>query len=327
MVIDVPGVLVGHWTDERARTGCTVVVLPEGTVASGEVRGGAPATREFALLDPTRTVDRVDAVVLTGGSAFGLATAHGVVEGLAAAGRGYETIHGRVPIVVAMALYDLGVGDGTVRPGAEHGRLAFDRAVDGAVSSAVDGAVGGAAGGGVGPSMPVGAVGAGTGATVDKWSGQPRPSGLGGATLRVAIAPGAESGPEAELAAELVVSALVAVNAFGRIDDGTADHDIGPPVRPALGPLGSDGELTNTTIGVIVTNARVDKTGCQWLARSGHDGLARALYPAHMPVDGDALVAAATGQVEADPMHLRLLAQAAVTRAVRSLARLDTLGS
>jgi L-aminopeptidase/D-esterase-like protein len=313
MVTDVPGVLVGHWTDERARTGCTVVVLPEGTVASGEVRGGAPATREFALLDPTRTVDRVDAVVLTGGSAFGLATAHGVVEGLAAAGRGYETVHGRVPIVVAMALYDLGVGDGTVRPGAEQGRLAFDSALDGAV----DAVVGGAAGGGAGPSMPVGAVGAGAGATVDKWSGRPRPSGLGVASLRVATAPGAEPGP-----AEVVVSALVAVNAFGRIDDGTADHDIGPPVRPALGPPDSHGELTNTTIGVIVTNARVDKTGCQWLARSGHDGLARALYPAHMPVDGDALVAAATGQVKADPMHLRLLAQAAVTRAVRSLARL-----
>ncbi len=323
MVTDVPGVLVGHWTDERARTGCTVVVLPEGTVASGEVRGGAPATREFALLDPTRTVDRVDAVVLTGGSAFGLATAHGVVEGLAAAGRGYETIHGRVPIVVAMALYDLGVGDGTVRPGAEHGRLAFDRAVDGAV----DATVGGTTEGGDGPSMPVGAVGAGTGATVDKWSGLPRPSGLGGATLRAGTAPGAESGPRAEPEVELVVSALVAVNALGRIDDGTADHDIGPPVRPALGPPDSHGELTNTTIGVIVTNARVDKTGCQWLARSGHDGLARALYPAHMPVDGDALVAAATGQVKADPMHLRLLAQAAVTRAVRSLARLDTLGS
>jgi L-aminopeptidase/D-esterase-like protein len=299
MVTDVPGVQVGHWTDDRARTGCTVVVLPEGTVASGEVRGGAPATREFALLDPTRTVDRVDAVVLTGGSAFGLATAHGVVEGLAAAGRGYETVHGRVPIVVAMALYDLGVGDSTVRPGAQHGRLAFDSAIGGAL----------------GPSMPVGAVGAGTGATVDKWSGQPRPSGLGGATLRVATT------PEAEPGAELVVSALVAVNAFGRIDDGTADHDIGPPVRPALGPPDSHGERTNTTIGVIVTNARVDKTECQWLARSGHDGLARALYPAHMPVDGDALVAAATGQVNADPMHLRLLAQAAVTRAVRSLAR------
>lgn len=303
MVTDVPGVQVGHWTDERARTGCTVVVLPEGTVASGEVRGGAPATREFALLDPTRSVDRVDAVVLTGGSAFGLAAAHGVVEGLAAAGRGYETIHGRVPIVVAMALYDLGVGDGSVRPGAEHGRRAFDSAV-----------------GGTGSSFPLGAVGAGTGATVDKWSGRPKPSGLGGATIRVATATGTESQAGSGNAAELVVSALVAVNAFGRIDDGTSDHDIGPPVRPQPGPSGGDGELTNTTIGVIVTNARVDKTECQWLARSGHDGLARALYPAHMPVDGDALVAAATGEIETEPMRLRLLAQAAVTRAVRSLA-------
>lgn len=320
MVTDVPGVLVGHWTDEQARTGCTVVVLPEGTVASGEVRGGAPATREFALLDPTRTVDRVDAVVLTGGSAFGLAAAQGVVEGLAAAGRGYETVHGRVPIVVAMALYDLGVGDGAVRPRAEHGRRAFDSALD----SALDGADR------AGPPCPLGAVGVGTGATVDKWSGRPRPSGLGGATMRAAVVGAstvaeaertqAGSGAESGIEAELVVSALVAVNAFGRIDDGTSDHDIGPPAGPPLGSSGAVEDLTNTTIGLIVTNARVDKTGCQWLARSGHDGLARALYPAHMPVDGDALVAAATGQVEADPMHLRLLAQAVVTRAVRSLA-------
>lgn len=307
MVTDVPGVLVGHCTEERARTGCTVVVLPEGTVASGEVRGGAPATREFALLDPTRTVAAVDAVVLTGGSAFGLASAHGVVEGLSAAGRGYKTSYGRVPIVIAMGLYDLNVGDASVRPDATHGRRAFDSALE----TLVDGA---------GSPVPLGAVGAGSGATVDKWSGRPRPSGLGGATLRAAPAAGAEPGADPEDDAELVVSALVAVNAFGRIDDGTSDHDIGPPVPAALGPS-DQAEPTNTTIGVIVTNARVDKTECLWLARSGHDGLARALYPAHTPVDGDALVAAATGDVDADPMQLRLLAQAVVTRAVRSLAR------
>ena len=118
MLTDVPGVAVGHWTDERARTGCTVVLLPPGTVASGEVRGGAPGTREFALLDPVRTVAMVDAVMLAGGSAFGLAAADGVVTWLAERGRGYVTPSATVPIVVGCVLYDLAIGDGSVRPDA-----------------------------------------------------------------------------------------------------------------------------------------------------------------------------------------------------------------
>jgi L-aminopeptidase/D-esterase-like protein len=149
MATDVEGVRVGHWTDAEARTGCTVVLFPEGTVASGEVRGGAPATREFALLDPTRMVTRLDAVVLSGGSAFGLAAADGVMAHLAEAGVGFETVGGRVPIVVAMCLYDLAVGDPTVRPTAEHGRAA-------------------AAGAHGGP-VETGRVGAGTGATAPWW--------------------------------------------------------------------------------------------------------------------------------------------------------------
>ena len=116
--LGVAGVEIGHWTDPQARTGCTVVVLPPRTVASAEVRGGAPATRDFALLAPERLVEHVDAIVLTGGSAFGLAACDGVMDVLEAEGRGFETAHGRVPIVVAMALYDLGVGSAAVRPGA-----------------------------------------------------------------------------------------------------------------------------------------------------------------------------------------------------------------
>lgn len=116
MITDIAGITVGHWTDATALTGCTVVLFPEGTVASGEVRGGAPATREFALLDPTKMVQRLDAAVLTGGSAFGLATADGVMSLLAERGQGFETIGGVVPIVVAMGLFDLAVGDGSVRP-------------------------------------------------------------------------------------------------------------------------------------------------------------------------------------------------------------------
>ncbi|MDA3040611.1 MAG: P1 family peptidase [Actinomycetota bacterium] len=281
MITDVPGVLVGHWTDVEARTGCTVVVFPKGSVASGEIRGGAPATREFALLDPLRTVATIDAVVLSGGSAFGLAAGTGVVEWLEEQGRGFKTAHGRVPIVVGMSLYDLGVGDGLVRPTAANGRAAAESA----------------------SSEPgqLGSIGAGTGATVGKWAGRDlaTPGGLGAATYR---------------SGELIVSALIAVNAVGFIDDGTSVADIGPPASS------TPTDPTNTTIGVIVTNAKADKTLCHWLAQSGHDGLSRSLLPAHTSADGDALVAVATGEVEADSFHLRLLAQQAVAAAVRSLA-------
>mgnify|MGYP000347904435 CR=1 FL=1 len=136
MITDIDGVLVGHWTDDEVGTGTTVIRFPEGTVASGEVRGGAPATREFALLEPTRMVTRVDAVVLTGGSAFGLAAADGVMGELAVAGVGFDTVGGRVPIVVAMALFDLVGDDGTAkpidrRPGPDAGRPALAAAVAG----------------------------------------------------------------------------------------------------------------------------------------------------------------------------------------------------
>lgn len=283
MLSDVTGISVGHWTDPVARTGCTVVVLPPGTVASGEVRGGAPATREFALLDPARRVDAVDAVVLSGGSAFGLAAADGVMQWLEEQGRGFETTGGRVPIVVSMCLYDLAVGDGRVRPGAPQGYSACT-----------------AAGSGV---HDIGLVGAGTGATVGKWLGRDKATrgGIGVATIR---------------SNALIVSALVVVNAFGLIDNGSSTEDLGPPAFV----VADQEAFTNTTIGVIATNAVVNKLDCLRIAQSGHDGLARGLLPAHTDADGDALVAVGTGGVSADPWHVRLLAQQAVTRAVRSVA-------
>ncbi len=282
MVTDVPGVLVGHWTDAVAQTGCTVVLLPDGCVASGEIRGGSPACREFALLDPLHKVSAVDAVVLSGGSAFGLAACDGVVDWLAEHGRGFPTATGPVPIVVGLSLFDLGVGDGSVRPGPADGRFAAEHAVS--------------------PNAELGSVGAGTGATVGKWFGRESqtPGGLGGATLR---------------SGELIVSALVAVNAFGFIDDGTTTVDIGPP-RFTVDPENAFG---NTTIGVIATNARLNKVACRLLAQSGHDGMARALLPAHTDADGDALVTVATGVVDADFFHVRLLAQQAVTLAIRAV--------
>ncbi len=158
---------VGHWTDSRARTGCTAIILPEGTVASGEVRGGAPATREWELLGPQRTVDRVDAVLLCGGSAFGLAAADGAMSWLEEHGRGFPTPAGKVPIVVAAALFDLGVGDASVRPGAAEGRAACEAAREGEVET--------------------GAVGAGAGATVGRWRGEQRAAGsAAGSSERVA---------------------------------------------------------------------------------------------------------------------------------------------
>ncbi|MCO8125710.1 P1 family peptidase [Acidimicrobiia bacterium EGI L10123] len=285
MVTDVEGVRVGHWTDAEARTGCTVVLLPEGTVASGEVRGGAPATREFALLDPTRMVTRLDAVVLSGGSAFGLAAADGVMAHLAEAGVGFETVGGPVPIVVGMSLYDLAVGDPAVRPTAQHGRIAAEAATGGAVST--------------------GLVGAGTGATVAKWRGPEhrRPGALVAATRR-----GRDG---------LVVAALVAVNAFGEPGADPGDVAEGSVAGSDLA-RGAPG--TNTTIGVVVTNARLDKVACHLLAQSAHHGLARSVAPSHTSVDGDAFVAAATGKVDAEVAVVRNLAVAAVSDAVLTLA-------
>jgi L-aminopeptidase/D-esterase-like protein len=294
VITDVPGVRAGHWTDAAAATGCTVVLLPDGTVASGEVRGGAPATREWALLAPERLVARVDAVVLAGGSAFGLAAADGVVRFCEERGMGFPAAAGPVPIVVGMALYDLAAGDPAVRPGPAEGYAACGAATAGPVAT--------------------GAVGAGTGATVGAWWGpdRRRPGGVGTATER---------------AGGLVVAALVAVNAAGDLDPGDGSDAGWPLPEPGRAPFAAGRESppgpgpapgTATTIGVVATNAVLDKVGCLAVAQGGHDGLARSLVPAHATVDGDAIVAAATGEVAADVDAVRLLAVRAVAGAVRS---------
>ncbi|CAN5546360.1 P1 family peptidase [soil metagenome] len=283
----IAGVQVGHWTDPVARTGCTVVLFPEGTVASGEVRGGAPATREFALLAPEMLVDRVDAVLLTGGSAFGLAAADGVMAWCEERGRGFPTGAGPVPIVVGLGLFDLLVGDPRIRPGPAEGRAACEAATDGTVDLC--------------------AVGAGTGATLGavQGRGMALPGGLGAAT--------AEAGG-------VVVTALVAANAFGLVDDGLGAAAGASALAGRRGrAFGTNGPVgANTTIGVITTNATLRKLECLLVAQGGHDGLARALVPAHTRFDGDALVAASVGEVEADVDLVRALAVAAVERAVRS---------
>jgi L-aminopeptidase/D-esterase-like protein len=284
--LGVAGVRVGHWTDAEAQTGCTVIELPEGTVASYEARGGAPASREVELLHPGKTVSTVDAVLLTGGSAFGLAAADGVMRYYEQAGRGVPTPAGRVPIVPSLALFDLAVGDGAVRPTAEHGYLAAQATRQAQVLS--------------------GRVGAGAGAYAGHWRGPAgrRPAGLASHVARLG---------------DLVVSALCAVNAFGDIDPG--DDSIGLGAIEALRDLPPPfaGARAHTTIGVICTNARLDKGGCLIVAQGAHDGLARAITPPHTRYDGDAFIAAATGEVDAHVDVVRYLALTAACRAIRSV--------
>jgi L-aminopeptidase/D-esterase-like protein len=280
-ITDVPGIRVGHWTGPD--TGVTVVWAPAGTVGSGEVRGGAPATRETALLEPTRLVERVDAVVLSGGSAFGLAAADGVVRFLAERGQGFPTSAGVVPIVVGAALFDLPVER---TPGPEEGWAA-----------AVDAARG----------VPAvsGPVGAGRGATAGKWRGREYavPTGLGTASVQEGDA---------------TVGALVACNPAGDVigADGAvlagSSAPTGTPAFPAPTPF------EHTTLVVVATDARVGKGECHLLAQSAHDGLAQAIRPAHTRYDGDFAAVLATGAVEAHPDRLRVAATAAVAAAVRA---------
>jgi L-aminopeptidase/D-esterase-like protein len=265
VITDVPGVRAGHWTGPG--TGVTVVLFPEGAVGSCEVRGGAPATRETALLEPGRTVARVDAIVLSGGSAFGLATADGVIRALAEHGRGFATRGGAVPIVPAAAIYDLVEADG-MRPGPEEGRTALADAVR------------------RDPDLPfpTGRVGAGTGATLGKWRGGEHavPGGLGSASARDG---------------DLVVGAVAVVNAVGDVigADGSvlagSSAPPGAPAFPAVAPF------EHTTLVVVATNAVCTKAECRLLAESAHHGLVRAIHPSHTRHDGDVAFAVATGEV------------------------------
>jgi L-aminopeptidase/D-esterase-like protein len=284
-ITDVAGIRVGHWTGPD--TGVTVVWAPAGTIGSGEVRGGAPATRETALLEPGRLVEHVDAVVLSGGSAYGLAAADGVVRFLAERGQGFPTAAGPVPIVVGAALFDLPVAR---TPGADEGYAA-----------AVDAARG--------RPLQSGRIGAGRGATAGKWRGRPYavPAGLGTAAVTEGDA---------------TVGALVACNPLGDVigPDGTvlAGATGAPADAPAF-PAPTPFE--HTTLVVVATDARVGRAECLLLAQSAHDGLARAIRPAHTRYDGDFAAVLATGAVEAHTDRLRVAATDAVAAAVRAAVR------
>jgi L-aminopeptidase/D-esterase-like protein len=274
-ITDIAGLKVGHFTDTRRPTGCTVLLCEQGVVAGVAVRGAAPGTRETDLLDPQNTIEQVHALLLTGGSAFGLAAADGVMHWLEEHGHGVQVGPARVPIVPAAVLFDLWVGDARIRPDASAGYAACQ-----AARSAH-------------PAQ--GCVGAGTGASVGKLFGigKAMKGGIGTASIKVGA---------------ITVAALVAVNAIGDV----VDPDTGKVIAGARGddgrtPLDTlaalcDGQLPAhlmqgmaTTIGIVATDAQLTKAQTNKLASMAHAGLARSINPVHTTSDGDALFALATG--------------------------------
>lgn len=301
-ITDVPGIRVGHWTDRRAATGCTVVLCPpEGAVGGCDVRGGAPGTRETDLLRPGMLIERIHAVVLTGGSAFGLDAACGVMRYLEEQRIGYPFGKSYVPIVPAAVLFDLGIGRADVRPTAESGYRAARAAKSGRVAQ--------------------GSVGAGTGATVAKAAGMKRclKSGLGTAC---------EHGPGG-----LLAGALAAVNAGGDIVDPDRGRAIAAPRADQPGAFLDTLELIrsgsargpqpgqNTTVAVVATSARLTKEQANRLASVAHDGFARTIRPAHTRGDGDTVFVLATGERELDGAGYRALEVVAVRAVERAIVR------
>lgn len=311
----VPGVFVGHETLSGRPTGCTAVLTPAGAVAGVDIRGGAPGTRGTDLLDPASLVQEIHAVVLSGGSAFGLETADGVIRYLEEQGVGLAFGGSTIPVVAAAILFDLSVGDGRIRPGFDCGYNAAERAMSAR-----------------GP-VPEGNVGAGAGATVGKLRGmeQAMKGGIGTASIR--------------LSNGLVVAAIVAVNAVGDVVDPATGHviagvrsergdslaDVRSILREGIPPAPMPG--SNTVIGVVATNADLTQAEATRVARMSHAGLARTVSPTHTPLDGDTMFVLATGELEADVSLLTIGALAAdvvaeaILRGVRAAEGLDGLPS
>ncbi len=277
-ITDVPGLKVGHYTDLRAATGCTVVLCEEGATAGVEVRGAAPGTRETDLLRPQHVVQQIHAVLLSGGSAFGLDAAGGVMRYLEEKGCGFDTGVTRVPIVPAAILFDLAIGDPAVRPDAQAAYQACVQATPGAIAE--------------------GNAGVGTGATVGKLMGmgQAMKGGLGTASQTIG--------------AGIIVGAVVAVNCLGDVVDWRSGEILAGARKPEGGYLDTakalKGDLaptllafTNTTIGVVATNARLTKEETNEVARLAGHGYAYAIRPATM-LDGDTLFALSVGEMKGD---------------------------
>jgi len=305
-ITDIPGIEVGQAQDDEALTGCTVILCRKGAVAGVDVRGSAPGTRETDLLDPVNLVEKVHAIVLAGGSAFGLDAASGVMRYLDENGIGFDSGAGKVPIVPAAILFDLGIGRGDVRPDAEMGYRAAS------VAS---------------PDAPEeGNVGAGTGASVGKIFGlkSAMKTGIGTASMN---------------AGGLIVGAMIAVNAFGDVVDPQSGQIIAGARSTNLGPLklGQDGYFgntfeimktfigrtvlgfttrSNTVIGTVATNAKLTKAEATKVAQMAQDGLARTIRPAHTMLDGDTIFALATGEKKTDPSTVGAFAAEVVAQAI-----------
>jgi L-aminopeptidase/D-esterase-like protein len=282
----VPGIEVGHWTSREHATGVTVITFPEPNVAAVEIRGAAPGSRETALLEPGMRVEQIQALVFSGGSAFGLATADGVTRALAADGRGHPTPNGMVPIVPAAIIYDLSP-DTDFRPGPDEGRAAYDaRSADPVV---------------------MGSVGAGRGATTSQWRGleHAQPAGLGSASVTMG---------------DCTVGALAVVNAVGDVFtlEGESmtggDHVPGDPAL--LIPL-----HTNTTLIAVVTDARFDRVSLLRLAIRSQDAVAACIRPSHTRYDGDAAFAVSCGDLDGDLDALGEAAFVATGRAIEAAIR------
>lgn len=286
----INGIKVGHATHTAAKTGCTVVLCEEGATAGVDVRGSAPGTRETEAIRPGRLVQNVHAVLLTGGSAFGLDAAGGVVQYLEERNVGFPTGHARVPIVPAAVIFDLGVGNARVRPDRQMGYDACLNASD--------------------EPVPMGTVGAGTGATVGKCSGvEASPGGVGSACRQFTDG--------------LIVGAIVVVNSIGNV--------VHPKTGEIVAGARENGKFvditerllgaalfagTNTTIGVIATNASLSPAEVTKVAEMGHDGLARAIRPAHTMFDGDTLFALSIGMHTSDVNTVGILAAEVVGDAI-----------
>ncbi|MDO5302173.1 MAG: P1 family peptidase [Tissierellia bacterium] len=295
---DVEGILVGHEEDPQGGTGVTVIVPPRGNTCSVDVRGGAPGTRECVLLGPEYDVSEVHAIVLAGGSAYGLEAASGVMKALRDDGIGFDVGVGVVPIVPASVLFDLTYGSPHVWPTEAMGRAAYEARSE---------------------EHRQGSIGAGTGCVAAKVMGLElaTKSGLGSASLR---------------SGELVVSALVCVNALGNIYDPEAGVQLAGPkvdgefvdIYRAMEGFGSTfaDAGKNTTIGVIATNAKFDKTSLKKLAGLAHNGYARSIIPVHTMLDGDSIYALSTGKVEANLNVVGTMAARVMSRAIANAIEL-----
>jgi L-aminopeptidase/D-esterase-like protein len=285
------GFKVGHWTHPTSETGCTVVLPPSGNTASCDIRGSSPGSRELAQLHPDRRLTEIHGVLLSGGSAFGLAAAHGVMEWLAERDIGYKTPIATIPIVPAAVVFDLSVASPDSRPGPNEGRSACDAATEDQVET--------------------GRVGAGAGATVGKWAGLEylTPGGLG-------IGRAEQD--------EYAVSALAVVNPVGDVlaEDGSIiAGSTSPTPRWVIRPRAERGLSTNTVLAVVATDAALDKREVRWLAARGSDGVTRTIRPAHTSYDGDITFAITAPREEGSRADLDILgplAADAVANAVRN---------